>query len=228
MCQGWCPQVPLLWQSLLPIPESCLWCSWRFLRNENAWSIMLLLLSFNRKRFNLFHNNKNSLCQQITFISACLKTTQYRSVSQGGRSSEEPITTGSRNVKLERLSLNSFYIIEIEGKIEIIASLINLLKPQPRLESQPAAPAVRDWNEKFWSEIREKATEKGIHHMLHKILVKNIRPKGNDSPPVRHRLNRSNGGSLHRSSGRAASHLWCWWWWWIMMLMMMMINDDDD
>ena len=135
---------------------------------------MLLLLSFNRKRFNLFHNNKNSLCQQITFISACLKSTQYRSVSQGGRSSEEPITTGSRNVKLERSSLNSFYIIEIEGKIEIIASLINLLKPQPRLESQPAAPAVRDWNEKFWSEIREKATEKGIHHMLHKILVKKI------------------------------------------------------
>ena len=78
-------------------------------------------------------------------------------------------------MKLERLSLNSFYIIEIEGKIEIIASLINLLKPQPRLESQPAAPAVRDWNEKFWSEIREKATEKGIHHMLHKILVKGQR-----------------------------------------------------
>ena len=48
------------------------------------------------------------------------------------------------------------------------------MKPQPRLESQPAAPAVRDWNEKFWSEIREKATEKGIHHMLHKILVKKI------------------------------------------------------
>ena len=156
--------------------------------SPNTWKLSLMLVKIPEEWGCLKHHASNCLvigrdliyfiiiripfCQQITFISACLKTTQYRSVSQGGRSSEEPITTGSRNVKLERLSLNSFYIIEIEGKIEIIASLINLLKPQPRLESQPAAPAARDWNEKFWSEIREKATEKGIHHMLHKILVK--------------------------------------------------------